>query len=62
MLFDPGDVGQLAAVLCELVERPELCRGMGRQARSDAVERYSTERQLEKYLDVYRSDSRRATT
>jgi glycosyltransferase involved in cell wall biosynthesis len=62
MLVDPGDAGQLAAALGRLVERPELRQEMGRQARSDAVERYSTERQLERYLDVYRSDSRRATT
>jgi glycosyltransferase involved in cell wall biosynthesis len=62
MLVDPGDADQLAAALSHLVERPELRQEMGRQARSDAVERHSTERQLERYLDVYRSYSRRATT
>jgi spore coat protein SA len=56
MLVEPGDVSQLAAALTHLVEHTELRRQMGRQARSDVLERYSTERRLEQHLDVYRSD------
>lgn len=57
ILVEPGDAGQLAAALWHLVEHPQLRRQMGDQARADTIERYSAERQVERHLDVYRSDN-----
>lgn len=43
LLTPPGDSAALAALLCRLLNDPELCRRLGRQAREDAVRNYSWE-------------------
>jgi len=55
LLFEPGRPEQLAAALRFLLEKPELRVQMGRAARTAAAERYSAERRIPEYLDLYRA-------
>jgi len=54
-LFESGRSDQLAAALRNLLDEPELREEMGRAARAVALERYSAERRIPEYLDLYRS-------
>ena len=53
-LFPPGDDAQLAERIRRLESDPEACRRMGLEARSVAVQRFSAEKRLDGYLDLYR--------
>lgn len=57
-LFPPGDDAQLAENIRRLESDPEVCRRMGSEARSVMVERFSTEKRLHEYLDLYRIPAR----
>jgi len=52
-LFQPGDVAGLTARLELLAKNPNLCQGLGRAARSRAVEQFSLERMIARYRDLY---------
>jgi glycosyltransferase involved in cell wall biosynthesis len=54
LLFEPGNVGQLAAGLRSLLEEPELREEMGRTARTVATTQYSAECRIAEYIDLYR--------
>jgi glycosyltransferase involved in cell wall biosynthesis len=62
ILCDPGDVSQLTDAISSLIENPRLRRQLGRQARADAVDGYSVDRQIERHLDVYKLVGRRRGT
>lgn len=57
-LFPPGDDAQLAERIRCLESDPEACRRMGLEARSAMVERFSAEKRLSEYLDLYRISAR----
>jgi glycosyltransferase involved in cell wall biosynthesis len=57
LLFESGNVGELAAALRCLLEKPELREEMGRAARSTADARYAAERRIPEYLDLYRVET-----
>jgi len=57
-LFPPGDDAQLAERIQRLESDPEACRRMGLEARSAMVERFSAEKRLSEYLDLYRISAR----
>src|SRR5262245_60829972 len=57
-LFPPGDDAQLAERILRLEHDPEARRRMGWEARSVMVERFSTEKRLSEYLDLYRVSPR----
>ena len=52
-LVPPADDGALAATLLRLLENPEARRAMGRSGRRRASDRFSRERMLSEYQDVY---------
>jgi sugar transferase (PEP-CTERM/EpsH1 system associated) len=51
----PVDDAQLSAALGRLVADPARARAMGRRAREVALERYSAERMVDEYLELYAS-------
>jgi glycosyltransferase involved in cell wall biosynthesis len=53
-LFEPGNPGELAALLARLIEDPARCRRMGEQARARAVQCFSPEACLPEVLALYR--------
>jgi L-malate glycosyltransferase len=53
LLFTPGSHNELADRLGELHGAPELRQRMGKEARLDAVRRFSPHTQLENYLSLY---------
>jgi glycosyltransferase involved in cell wall biosynthesis len=55
LLFPPGDHLALARCVRRLYDEPELCRALGRRAREVVLERFSVERRLDEYLDLYRA-------
>ena len=55
LLFTPGDPHQLADRIRRLLVDPDLCKQLSRAARLAAVERYSIERRLPEYVELYRS-------
>jgi glycosyltransferase involved in cell wall biosynthesis len=54
-LVPGGDDTQLAERICRLEGDPEGCKRMGLKARSVAVERFSQEKRLGGYLELYRA-------
>jgi phosphatidylinositol alpha-1,6-mannosyltransferase len=54
LFFSPGNPTELAHCLRRLMDDPELCQGLGEQARAAAVERFSVQRRLAEYLNLYR--------
>ena len=54
-LFAPGDPQELADRIQRLTSDEPLRRRMGQEARSDAVERFSTQSQIGLYLALYRA-------
>jgi glycosyltransferase involved in cell wall biosynthesis len=54
-LFAPGDPQDLADRIQRLTSDEPLRRRMGQEARSDAVERFSTQSQIGLYLALYRA-------
>jgi glycosyltransferase involved in cell wall biosynthesis len=54
-LSPAGDAEQLARRVRRLFDDPESCRRLGRQAREEAVERFSVPARLDDYLDLYRA-------
>jgi glycosyltransferase involved in cell wall biosynthesis len=55
ILFAPGDHEEVAEGLSRLMSDEELRNGIGREARSAAVARFSIESQLEAHLALYRA-------
>jgi glycosyltransferase involved in cell wall biosynthesis len=55
LLFPPGDDRQLAAAVRRLCEEPGLCTAMGRDGRAMVFERFSAERRIDAYIDLYRT-------
>jgi glycosyltransferase involved in cell wall biosynthesis len=55
LLFPAGDDAQLADRIRRLESDPEICKRMGLEARSVAVERFSPEKRLGEYLELYRA-------
>jgi glycosyltransferase involved in cell wall biosynthesis len=53
ILVDPGDPAALATVIDELLADPARRERMGAAAVADARRRFSLERQLDSYLDLY---------
>jgi glycosyltransferase involved in cell wall biosynthesis len=53
-LFAPGDDGELADRIRRLASDPGSYRQMGLAARAIVIERFSTQKRLEAYLDLYR--------
>jgi len=49
----PVDEAMLSAALGRLVAAPERARAMGEHARRVALERYSAERMVDAYLELY---------
>ncbi len=52
-LFEPDNPGELAQVMQRFVERPQLARELGANAREHAIENFSVERMVNDYVDVY---------
>lgn len=55
LLFPPGDHNALAGALGRLLHDTALSRRLGQRARSDALEKFSIERRISEYVDVYHS-------
>lgn len=53
LFFEPGDDKDLANKACWLLERPEECRRMGRNARHKYVEKFSPEVNYAQLLNIY---------
>jgi len=53
LFFEPGDDKDLAIKASWLLERPEECRRMGRNAREKYVEKYSPEVNYDQLLSIY---------
>lgn len=53
LFFEPGDARDLALKACWLLERPEECRRMGRNARNRYVEKFSPEVNYAQLLSIY---------
>ncbi|MEP7000205.1 MAG: glycosyltransferase family 4 protein [bacterium] len=53
LLFPAGDHRALALHIQRLVLEPELLAALSARARSDAVEKFSIERRIPEYVDVY---------
>ncbi len=53
LLFPPGDHLQLAARLRYLLNNPEVRKQMSQSARAAALERFSIERRLPEYVELY---------
>jgi L-malate glycosyltransferase len=56
-LFTPGDHRELADRIRRLCDDPELRHRMGQKARLDAIERFSTQRQIGLHLALYQAAS-----
>jgi glycosyltransferase involved in cell wall biosynthesis len=54
LLFEPGDARRLAECVRRLHDDPDTYRRMSDAARARAVERFSVERRIDEYLDLYR--------
>jgi glycosyltransferase involved in cell wall biosynthesis len=52
-LVPPGDAAALAAAMLELIESPEAAAEMGRAARRAVAERFSLERMVSRYEQLY---------
>jgi glycosyltransferase involved in cell wall biosynthesis len=57
-LLVPVDETALRKALATLLDDPERARAMGGRAREVALERYSSDRMVEAYLELYRSACR----
>ena len=55
LLFAPGDHHALATQIERLLYDPELSKRLGQRARSDAMDKFSIERRIPEYVDVYSS-------
>jgi glycosyltransferase involved in cell wall biosynthesis len=55
LLFRAGDVSQLIARLKALVQNPALRQKLGRAARKRAESKFSLERMIDSYQDLYLS-------
>jgi glycosyltransferase involved in cell wall biosynthesis len=55
LLFSPGDHRELAQRILQLASSPEARRQMGLAARRAALERFSIERRLPEYVELYRA-------
>jgi glycosyltransferase involved in cell wall biosynthesis len=55
LLFPPGDHHALAKQIERLLYDPELSKRLGQRARTDAIEKFSIERRIPEYVDVYSS-------
>lgn len=53
LLFDPGNIEQLAQVLVELIEDPEKRKRLGANARQQAVNQHSWEKHITDLVDLY---------
>ena len=53
LFFEPGDANDLALKACWLLERPEECRRMGKNARNRYVEKFSPEVNYAQLLSIY---------
>jgi glycosyltransferase involved in cell wall biosynthesis len=53
VLVEPGDPRALAAAIAELLDDPERRARMGEAAAADARKRFSLDRQVDAYLDLY---------
>ncbi len=53
LFFEPGDDKDLASKACWLLERPDECRRMGRNARIKYVEKFSPEVNYAQLLSIY---------
>ena len=53
VLVEPGDAQGLAAAIYGLLDDPDRRRRMGEAAAADARARFSLDRQVDAYLDLY---------
>ena len=53
VLVEPGDPQGLAAAISELLDDPDRRARMGEAAAADARARFSLDRQVDAYLDLY---------
>lgn len=53
LLFEPGNVDDLAEKIRLLWNQPELCRQMGQAGRDKALREYSKEKYYQRLMDVY---------
>ena len=52
-LVTPGDTGELASRLVEMLGDRDRCECMGAAARARILERYTLERMVREYRDIY---------
>jgi len=57
LLFTPGSHNELADGMRRLHDNPALRQRLGREARSMAIERFSTQSQIENHLSLYRGST-----
>ena len=53
VLVEPGDAQGFAAAIAQLLDDPDRCARMGAAAAADARRRFSLDRQVDAYLDLY---------
>ena len=53
LLFEPGNVEDLATKIKHLWDRPDLCRKMGEEGRKKALREYSQEKYYGRLMDIY---------
>ena len=58
LLFEPGDVGGLAARIEQVLTQPELSRRLGERARAEILERYALARLVAGEIDLLRRVAR----
>ncbi len=52
LYFIPGDAGDLALRMKDLLQHPDACRKMGEEARAHANDEYSPERHYERLMEI----------
>ncbi len=60
LLFEPGNVQELASAMRRLVDNPDLAEEMGRRGRAKVEERYSLEAYMKSLVRVYNKALNRA--
>ncbi|MNC47817.1 hypothetical protein D3C75_969000 [compost metagenome] len=53
VLFEPGNVEELASVLDDFAQRPEKAHLMGRNARERLCEKYALRKHMDTLLNLY---------
>jgi glycosyltransferase involved in cell wall biosynthesis len=56
LLVPPGDAAALADRLCRMLDHPDVAASLGTRARAEAEARYSFDRMVGAFEDLYRSE------